>query len=47
MRVFAARQPGAVYEVGPGSVLAGLMKRIVEGTGVVALSACETLPAVP
>lgn len=45
MRAFAGRQPGAVYEVGPGNVLAGLMKRIVEGAEVVALSACETLPA--
>jgi len=45
MRVFAARAPGPVYEVGPGAVLAGLMKRIVEGSGVVSLSTAETIPA--
>ena len=45
MRAFAARGPQRVYEVGPGNVLAGLMKRIVDGTDVVALSACQTLPA--
>ncbi|HET6349634.1 MAG TPA: ACP S-malonyltransferase [Candidatus Krumholzibacteria bacterium] len=45
MRAFAARTPGTVYEVGPGNVLAGLMKRIVDGVDVVALSACDTLPA--
>ncbi len=45
MRVFAARTPDTAYEVGPGNVLAGLMRRIVEGTEVVALSASETLPA--
>jgi [acyl-carrier-protein] S-malonyltransferase len=47
MRAFAARGAGTVYEVGPGSVLAGLMKRIVDGSEVIALSACETLPAAP
>jgi [acyl-carrier-protein] S-malonyltransferase len=47
MRAFAARGPGIVYEVGPGNVLAGLMKRIVDGVDVVALSACDTLPAAP
>lgn len=47
MRAFAARTPATVYEVGPGNVLAGLMKRIVDGVDVVALSACETLPAAP
>jgi len=46
MRAFAARGPETTYEVGPGNVLAGLMKRIVDGIDVVALSACETLPAV-
>jgi [acyl-carrier-protein] S-malonyltransferase len=45
MRRFAERDPSVVYEVGPGNVLAGLMKRIVEGTDVVALSACDALPA--
>ena len=45
MRAFAARGPATTYEVGPGNVLAGLMKRIVDGADVVALSACETLPA--
>jgi [acyl-carrier-protein] S-malonyltransferase len=45
MRAFAAGKPATVYEVGPGNVLAGLMKRIVEGSDVVALSARETLPA--
>ena len=47
MRAFAARRPAPVYEVGPGNVLAGLMRRIVDGVDVVALSACETLPATP
>jgi [acyl-carrier-protein] S-malonyltransferase len=47
MRTFAGRNPGVVYEVGPGNVLAGLMKRIVDGTEVVALSASDTLPAAP
>ncbi|HEX6791637.1 MAG TPA: ACP S-malonyltransferase [Candidatus Krumholzibacteria bacterium] len=44
MRAFAARGPAVIYEVGPGNVLAGLMKRTVGGVGVVALSACETRP---
>lgn len=44
MRVFAERAPGPVYEVGPGAVLAGLMKRIVAGAGVVSLSATAALP---
>jgi len=47
MQVFAAGGPQTVYEVGPGNVLAGLMRRIVEGSDVVALSACDTLPAAP
>ena len=47
MRAFAQRPVGAVYEVGPGAVLAGLMKRIVEGANVITLSACDALPAVP
>jgi [acyl-carrier-protein] S-malonyltransferase len=45
MRRFAERNPSVVYEAGPGNVLAGLMKRIVDGVDVVALSACDTLPA--
>jgi len=47
MRRFAERNPATVYEVGPGNVLAGLMKRIVDGVDVAALSACDTLPAAP
>jgi [acyl-carrier-protein] S-malonyltransferase len=47
MRTFAALEPGTIYEVGPGNVLAGLMKRIVDGADVVALSARDTLPATP
>jgi [acyl-carrier-protein] S-malonyltransferase len=47
MRRFAERNPAVVYEVGPGNVLAGLMKRIVDGIDVAALSACDTLPAAP
>lgn len=47
MRTFAALEPGTMYEVGPGNVLAGLMKRIVDGADVVALSARDTLPATP
>ena len=45
MRAFAERVEGPVYEVGPGSVLAGLMKRIVDGVEVTSLSATGTLPA--
>jgi [acyl-carrier-protein] S-malonyltransferase len=45
MRRFAERGPSAVYEVGPGNVLAGLMKRIVDGVDVAALSASDALPA--
>ncbi len=46
MRRFAEREPSTVYEVGPGNVLAGLMKRIVDGVDVAALSASDALPAV-
>jgi [acyl-carrier-protein] S-malonyltransferase len=45
MHAFAARRPQSTYEVGPGAVLAGLMKRIVEGADVASLSASEALPA--
>jgi [acyl-carrier-protein] S-malonyltransferase len=45
MRLFAGRWAGPVYEVGPGSVLSGLMKRIVDGSGVVPLSTVESIPA--
>jgi [acyl-carrier-protein] S-malonyltransferase len=45
MRRFAEREPSTVYEVGPGNVLAGLMKRIVDGVDVAALSASDALPA--
>jgi [acyl-carrier-protein] S-malonyltransferase len=44
MRSFAARKPVAIYEVGPGAVLGGLMKRIVSGTEVTSLSSAESLP---
>jgi [acyl-carrier-protein] S-malonyltransferase len=47
MRRFAERNPSPVYEAGPGNVLAGLMKRIVDGVDVISLSACDTLPAAP
>jgi [acyl-carrier-protein] S-malonyltransferase len=47
MRTFAAQASSAVYEVGPGNVLSGLMKRIVDGVDVKVLSACDTLPAAP
>jgi [acyl-carrier-protein] S-malonyltransferase len=47
MRRFAEREPSTVYEVGPGNVLAGLMKRIVDGADVAALSASDALPAAP
>ena len=45
MRAFAGRADGSVYEVGPGAVLTGLMKRIIDGVEVVSLSALEALPA--
>jgi malonyl CoA-acyl carrier protein transacylase len=44
MRAFAAVHAGPSYEVGPGSVLSGLMKRIVEGTEVASLSSASALP---
>jgi [acyl-carrier-protein] S-malonyltransferase len=47
MLAFAGRNPDITYEAGPGNVLAGLMKRIASGMDVVALSACDTLPAAP
>jgi [acyl-carrier-protein] S-malonyltransferase len=45
MRAFARHVDGPVYEVGPGAVLAGLMRRIVDGAAVVSLSAAGALPA--
>jgi [acyl-carrier-protein] S-malonyltransferase len=45
MRVFAARSPAPIFEVGPGSVLGWLMKRIVDGAEVTSLSRCDALPA--
>lgn len=44
MRAFASVHAGTSYEVGPGAVLAGLMKRIVEGAEVVSLSSASALP---
>jgi [acyl-carrier-protein] S-malonyltransferase len=44
MHAFAAVHPAATFEVGPGAVLAGLMKRIVEGVDVVSLSNAAALP---
>jgi [acyl-carrier-protein] S-malonyltransferase len=44
MRTFARHLEGKVYEVGPGAVLSGLMKRIVDGVPVVSLSAAGALP---
>lgn len=44
MRVFAARGPTACFEVGPGAVLGGLMKRIVDGVDVTTLSGVDALP---
>jgi [acyl-carrier-protein] S-malonyltransferase len=43
MRACAALHVGPYYEVGPGTVLAGLMKRIVEGTEVVSLTNASAL----
>ncbi len=45
MRAFANVHAGASYEVGPGAVLAGLMKRIVDGAEVVSLSSAAAVPA--
>lgn len=44
MQAFARAYSGPVFEVGPGAVLAGLMKRIVDGGEVVPLSAADALP---
>lgn len=44
MRAFADVHAGRSYEVGPGAVLAGLMKRIVDGAEVVSLSSASALP---
>ena len=44
MRAFADVHAGPGYEVGPGAVLAGLMKRIVEGAEVASLSSAAALP---
>lgn len=44
MRAFADVHAGPSYEVGPGAVLAGLMKRIVEGAEVASLSSAAALP---
>ncbi len=43
MRAFAATHAGENYEVGPGTVLTGLMKRIVDGSDVVSLSSAAAL----
>lgn len=45
MRAFRRLWEGPVFEVGPGSVLGGLMKRIVEGSEVTSLSGRDALPA--
>jgi [acyl-carrier-protein] S-malonyltransferase len=45
MRVLAAAHAGTLFEVGPGAVLSGLMKRIVAGREAVSLSAFAALPA--
>ncbi len=44
MRALAAVHTGSSFEVGPGAVLAGLMKRIVDGAEVVSLSTAAALP---
>ena len=46
MRVLAGRADGRALEVGPGKVLAGLMKRIDGGVEVQSLSAADQLEAV-
>jgi [acyl-carrier-protein] S-malonyltransferase len=43
MREFARVHAGMSYEVGPGAVLGGLMKRIVEGYNVASLSSASAL----
>jgi [acyl-carrier-protein] S-malonyltransferase len=45
MRAFHDLWKGPVFEVGPGTVLGGLMKRIVEGADVTSLSGRDALPA--
>ncbi len=44
MRAFAAVNAGPSYEVGPGAVLTGLMKRIVAAAAVASLSSASALP---
>lgn len=43
MRAFADAHAGPSYEVGPGAVLCGLMKRIVDGAEVASLSDASAL----
>ncbi|MDH3198184.1 MAG: ACP S-malonyltransferase [Candidatus Krumholzibacteria bacterium] len=43
METFTRRWTGPIYEVGPGQVLSGLMKRIVEGVEVVPVGEVEAL----
>ena len=43
MGVFAQACRGVVYEVGPGKVLSGLMKRIVDGSMVTPMGDASAL----
>jgi len=46
MEAFTERWKGAIYEVGPGAVLAGLMKRIVDGVEVTSLDKADAIAQV-
>jgi len=46
MRAFAAAGPGKILEVGPGKVLTGLMKRIVDGAEVAPLTDADAIESV-
>ena len=47
MQVLAGKTKGLILEVGPGKVLAGLMKRIEREANVVSLTSIDGLDSIP